>query len=541
VLPGVQPAKDGKKVSAPLTNRFVTLGFIGAVVATILGAVVSPDHPLNAISVLARATAYILLVFAATATVTYLGFLVGGEGRTIRAREVAVRTAATTLWLPPLLMFSDQRSWFVLVIWAVLVVEVARLIAFLVGMPQGNVVVLAQTPPDGPFSVLKQDFPFGTTILGALMIQGAIFGAIGGHAVLAGLLYFAGTAAIAFRTLQMFQGLPALNRRTLRQRTLTVLIFATFLVVFAWLPYIGASSRSGAGGDSTASAGSIRRPPQASEANGPGAHKDKHIDRGTAAVLARLRDLFISGGSKSRGNSFAVARHIFDATLAQPSEGTSARLKSLQNTRVGTAVVVVGPVFPGVELYPDVEPHTKLVAPPLPGTTSLGPARSDPLSIPFDGVYWLWRGPTDQPPLNSVVMHGSPSARFFRSTDGDGMSMEARQNLGFMVDPKRYSAIELFIRNADPFPNTVSILLKVRNTTIPGKPILSLGMEGVSASASSLESGTATTQMLRFRIPSTIQIGSFDELTVSYYLKGARSDRSARIAIDRFRLVPKGG
>jgi hypothetical protein len=69
---------------------------------------------------------------------------------------------------------------------------------------------------------------------------------------------------------------------------------------------------------------------------------------------------------------------------------------------------------------------------------------------------------------------------------------------------------------------------------------LSLGMEDVSPPASSIGSGTATAQVLRFRIPSVVPTGSFDELTVSYYLKGARSDRSARIAIDRFRLVPRG-
>jgi len=524
-------------MSSPPTNRFIAVGFVAAVAATILVAGISPDHPLNAISVFARATAYILLVFAATATATYLGFLVGGEGRAIRAREVAIRTAATTLWLPPLLMFFDQGSWFVLVIWAVLVIEVARLIAFL---RNDNVVVLAQTPPDEPFSVLNQDFPFGISILGALMIQGAIFGAVGGRTVLAGLLYFAGTAAIAFRTLQMFQDSPALNHRTLKQRTLAVLVSATFLVVFAWLPYIVASGGTGAGGDSTATAGSIRRPTQASEENDAGAHAGKHIGRGTAAALARLRDLFVSGSSESRGNSFAVARHIVDSTFAEPSDGASARLKSLQNTKIAAAVVVMGPVFPGVELYPDVEPHTKLVAPPLPGTTSLGPASPDPLSIPFDGVYWFWRGPADQPPLNSVVMHGSPSARFFRSTDGDGMSMEARQNLGFIVDPKRYGAIEILIENADPFPNTVSILLKIRNTRIPGKPTLTLGMEEISVPARLIGSGTATTQVLRFSIPSAIRIDSFDELTVSYCLKGARSDRSARIAIERFRFVPRG-
>ena len=528
-------------MSTPLTNRFAALGFIGAVVATILGAAISPDHPLTAISVFARATTYILVVFATAATATYVGFLIAGEGRTIRAREVALRTAATTLWLPPLLMFSGQRSWFVGVIWAVLLVEVARFVAFLEKTLHHSAAVMPQMPPEGPFSVLKQDFPSGISILAALMIQGAIFGAVDGHDILAGLLYFAGTAAIAYRTLQMFQDLPALTTRNVRQRTWAVLILATFLIVFAWLPYIAGSRGTGAGGDSAATSGSVRRSTQASEANAAGAQKDKQPDHGTTAALARLRAFFVPDSSESHGNSFAIAKRILDSTFPPESDGTGTRLKSRENTKVAAAVFVVGPVFPGIKLYPEAEPHTRLVAPPLAGTTGFSAARSDPLSIPFDGVYWFWRGPSDRPPSNSVVMHGSPAARFFRSTDGDGMSMEARQNLGFMVDPKRFGAIELFIENADPFPNTVSILLKIRDTTVPGKPLLSLGMEGVSAPTSSIRGGTAATQMLRFRIPSAIAIGRFDELTVSYYLKGARSDRSARIAIERFRLVPRGG
>ena len=118
--------------------------------------------------------------------------------------------------------------------------------------------------------------------------------------------------------------------------------------------------------------------------------------------------------------------------------------------------------------------------------------------------------------------------------------MEARQNLGFAVDPRRYSSIEIDIQNSDPFPNTVSILLKVRNTTIPGLPIQTLGMKEVSTRGSSAESRPSH-QTLRFHIPGTILTGTFDELTVSYYLKGARGDRSARIAIEAFRLVPRGG
>jgi hypothetical protein len=528
-------------VSPTLTNRFVAFGLMGAVVVTIVGAVISPDHSLTAISVFARATAYILVVFSTAAIATYVG-LVTREGRSIRAREIAVRTAATALWLPPLLLFSAQRSWFGCVIWAALLVEGARLTAFLRGIPRGNDIELPQAPPEGPFSVLKRDFPFGTSIVGVLMIQGAIFSAVDGHDILAGLLYFAGTAAIAYRSLQMFQDLSALDNRDLRQQILAGLLSATFLIVFAWLPYIAGLGGTGTGGDSTASAGSARRSTPASQTNGVSARKNEgeHSAQGSPGALARLRTLFAADNLKAHGNSFASAKRILDSTFPQESDGKSTHLRSRQETKIAAAVDVVGPVFPGIKLYPEAEPHTRLVAPPLGGNKSFGVARSDPVSIPFDGVYWFWRGPSDRPPSNSIVMHGSPSARFFRSTDG-GMSMEARQNLGFMVDPKRYGAIELFIENADPFPNTVSILLKIRDTTVPGKTLLSLGMEGVSTPASPGGSGVGRTQMLRFRIPSAIAIGSFDELTVSYYLKGARSDRSARIAIERFRLVPRGG
>ena len=524
----------------PPANRYVALGFIGAFVATLLGAAVSPGGPLGAINVFARAVIYVLLVFATTAAAAYWGVVVRPDGRRIHAREVALRTAATAIWLPPLLMFSRQKSWFVAVIWAVLVVEAARLIAFVARMLHDDE-ALPQTQSYGPsFSVLKQDFPYGISIVGALTIQGAMFSAVGGHAVLASLLYLVGTVAIAYRTSNLFQDLPALNNNTLRRRIPAALLTAMFLIVFAWLPNIAVRRGSGFGGNSEGTAATGRRSTGAYQSTARGTRKANDVEAGIASAIARLRALFIPGGSESPGDSLTIAKRFLDSTFAQPSDGASTPVKRRENTKLGSAVVVVSPVFPGVQLYPEAKPHPRLVAPPLPATSGFGVARPDPLSIPFDGVYWFWRGPSDRPPTNSVVMHGSPSARFFRSTDG-GMSMEARQNLGFMVDPKRYGAIEILFENADPFPNTVSILLKIRNTTAPGKPILSLGMEGLSAPASSLASGAATTQRLRFRIPSAIPIGSFDELTVSYYLKGARNDRSARIAVDRFRLVPRGG
>ena len=119
--------------------------------------------------------------------------------------------------------------------------------------------------------------------------------------------------------------------------------------------------------------------------------------------------------------------------------------------------------------------------------------------------------------------------------------MEARQNLGFTIDATRYRAIQLVVENADPFPGTVSIVLKIRDTTDPAQPTQSLGIQQVSGFNLRTTGSTPNLQTLIFQIPNTLKTHKFDELVVSFYLKGARADKSARIAIDRFRLVPSAG
>ena len=54
-------------MSTPPTNRFVALGCTGAVVATIFGGALAPDHPQSPVSVLVRAGLYVLVVFGVTA------------------------------------------------------------------------------------------------------------------------------------------------------------------------------------------------------------------------------------------------------------------------------------------------------------------------------------------------------------------------------------------------------------------------------------------------------------------------------------------
>ncbi len=520
-------------MSTRIAKRAAASGFVAAALATVLASSLEPEHPATVLSLITRAVAYTTAVFGLAAIATQLVLLVRGKEHAARSEDIAIHTAAAALWLPPLLLFCGQRSWFALAIFLVLGLEVAYLLAFLNAEPPTSPTTSSEASTEyAAFSLLKRDFPFGSTILAALALQGAIFAALDNHVALAALLYVAATTAVVHRNFRMFRDLPAIRERNSTRSVSAVLIVTTFLIVFAWLPYLVQGGPRG-GGHSLAGSGSSSAPAQAA---GSGIDKSKN-GHGNASTLAWLKSLFNSEPPGSQGDSFAAAKHLLDSTFPDDAKATDNRPKTGLNTTVA-AVMIVGPVFPAVELYPEAQPHTRLVAPRLSATGGVSASHTDPLSIPFNGVYWFWRGPSDGPPSNSVVMHGSPSAQFFRSTDGDGMSMEAKQNLGFAVDPRSYAAIEIDIQNADPFPNSVSILLKVRNTALANKPVQSLGMENVVAPGSS--ESHATTQTLRFRLPGKLAMGSFDELTVSYYLRGARSNRSARIAIERFRLVPRG-
>ncbi|HKF06320.1 MAG TPA: hypothetical protein VKB49_28640 [Candidatus Sulfotelmatobacter sp.] len=519
-------------MSPRLAKCAAASGFVAAILATVVGSSLSPEHSTTALSLITRAVAYITAVFGFAAISTQLVFLVRRAELNARSEDIAIHTATATLWLPPLLVFYGQRSWFALVIFVVFALHVARSIAFLRAVSSGAATRLPESSLEyHAFSLLKRDLPFASSILAAFMIQGAIFAALDNRVALAGLLYLAGTTAVVHRSFKMFRDLPAIGERDSTRSVSAVLIATTFLIVFAWLPYV---VEGGRGEGSSLAGGKSGHGQWRQHETETGKGKDM---QGSASTLAWLKSLFTSERTGSRGDSFAVAKHMFDSTFPEEAKASDSRPKTGLKTNVAV-MMIVGPVFPGVELYPEVQPHTKLVAPAPQTKGGTGTSHTDPLSIPFDGVYWFWRGPSDQPPSNSVLMHGSPSAQFFRSTDGDGMSMEAKQNLGFAVDPRNYGAIEVDIRNADPFPNSVSILLKVRNTALANKPLQSLGMENVVTPGSS--EAHAVTQTMRFRLPSKLAMGSFDELTVSYYLRGARSNRSARIAIERFRLVPRG-
>lgn len=202
-------------------------------------------------------------------------------------------------------------------------------------------------------------------------------------------------------------------------------------------------------------------------------------------------------------------------------------------------VSVPGAAHLGIYLWPDVKKETTLV-PPLPnlGRMAFGKDHKTPLTIPFYGAYWFFRPPYRQPPFGSLVVHGSPAVRQFLSNDGSPLSEEAHQNLQTSFDLSCCRGIEVDITNADPHPDLVEVELTLVEFSFKrgGMKRQSLGRKQLLTRPGSV----ALPETLLFEIPPQSRITKMDELIVHFRLVAPRWSESAQVAIERFRLIPKG-
>jgi hypothetical protein len=196
----------------------------------------------------------------------------------------------------------------------------------------------------------------------------------------------------------------------------------------------------------------------------------------------------------------------------------------------------------GVILWPPEQTLTKLVAPvPALGNSWLKSNRSaKPLIIPFNGVYWFFKAPDLHPPSTSRQAHGSPELLDIHSTDRRPLSMEAHQHFGTMINLDCCYKIQVSIRNADLYPETVSLELILVNSSLPGKPSQSLGTITARSRRSQNKERSPANETLNFSLPTTQSLRRFDEVTIVFRLEDFRADDGAKIAIDHFVLVPRG-
>jgi len=208
---------------------------------------------------------------------------------------------------------------------------------------------------------------------------------------------------------------------------------------------------------------------------------------------------------------------------------------STENQETATATDNSGD-HTGVILLPEQQEHTTLV-PPLPSMTAnlFDSKHPNPISIPFYGAYWFFKLPDTKPPADSYRTHGTPTEMTFYAPDSRPLIMEAHQDLGKLINLSCCREIRIEIENADRYPGTVSMELVLENSK--EKNEVSLGSAPVTSAPGEPDSPSKET--LTFPIPSHTPIRQFDELTIRFPRQRQRVNRSAKVAIKRFVLVPR--
>jgi hypothetical protein len=196
--------------------------------------------------------------------------------------------------------------------------------------------------------------------------------------------------------------------------------------------------------------------------------------------------------------------------------------------------------FPGVILWPEVQPVT-LIVPPLPSTGAGYATPAHPLSIPFGGEYWMYRSLMfKRPPPNSYFQRGTPAHMSFSTTDHWPLQMEAHQKLKQDIDVSCCGKIQIAILNADKFPGTVSLELMLVHTQFSASATEALGSAQVLSTPNLKADPVAPVpETLDFVVPVDGPLRQFNELQVVFRRTRQRADKSARISIDRFILVPR--
>jgi hypothetical protein len=260
-----------------------------------------------------------------------------------------------------------------------------------------------------------------------------------------------------------------------------------------------------------------------------GDDKQPNLPRSVLGLVLTFLLALTAGGGGGWGFGFGSGNGIGgDQIAALP--GRSAKKPE---TSSPTAATAPGN-YPGVILWPEIKPLTTLIA-PMPTKGSGFGQQARPLTIPFGGEYWMFRWPYYRPPPNSYFQRGTPWALSFSTPDHFPMQMEARQKLPQAISLRCCSHMQLAVLNADPSPQTISLELILIDDQLPNTSLQSLGRAAVTSVP---EKKAAVPEVLDFLFPTAPRFDQFDEIKVIFHRTAGRMDRSARVSIERFVLVP---
>jgi hypothetical protein len=247
-------------------------------------------------------------------------------------------------------------------------------------------------------------------------------------------------------------------------------------------------------------------------------------------------------------SAFVLAVLMLAVAIRQHSESDIGDTEGANNAKppgemrpvVSDQSVGANGAYKGVILW-TVAQKKEIVSPAPLSLASLNRLRARPVVIPFDGSYWYFQPPNESPGRDPHVAHGDPTAIDIRSTNRLPLMMEAHQSLGARIDLDCCGELGLNVRNGDNREGKVSLGVILTDSTLPGKPSLSLG--GMPVASTQVDhfsiKSSPTEEVLRYPIPAQSKIRKFDQITVVFFPSDEWSVTGSKIAIQQFELVPR--
>lgn len=450
-----------------------------------------------------EALQHTLVAVGASAAITLGLYLLISRSSRIDALRVALRTSATAVWFAPATILLSAMSPAALAAALVLVVSTTRLLYSqwrwihpaipVVVLPQER--MLFERPPT-PFRI-RDLIPGLSASFG---LQAGLVAYTLGYPLLAAALFSLSVAMLTLATL--LAGVYGVERPASLPRSFLGVLLTVILAAGLTVGGLGFRFQGEGSGPSADSGSPSQSPIQSAR-----------------ELIRKLEEKDKEGG---------------------PSESvTNVYLPPAEN------IEVADESFGGVILWPETKPETKLIAPaPTSSLSWLSPVPTKPLTIPFSGQYWMFKAPHTRPPKDSYFRRATPLALSFITTDHRTLAMEARQRLEHAIDLSCCRGIQISILNLDRYPGTVALELVLIDSEARGRSSQSLGITEVASRAPRNYRGQPVipaAEVLDFSIPTATSLRAFNEIKVIFHRESMRVDRSARISIERFVLVPRVG
>jgi hypothetical protein len=201
--------------------------------------------------------------------------------------------------------------------------------------------------------------------------------------------------------------------------------------------------------------------------------------------------------------------------------------------------------FGSVILYPPAERVTRLYL-PAPNALANLSRITKPLEIPFDGAYWYFESPDQDPGPSPHTAHGLPTdARInMASAAGGPLRMQAVQRLVHPIPYNCCSALQVAVTDADPAAGAIQVGIVLTDTASPKETSVSLGYQTVPGTES-MTFGTqggrgsnSLTRSVRFPLPPARRMRKFNRITVTI-VPTTDPSRGAKAAVRGFTLQPK--